>query len=90
MAVKSVTLKVNVTDGGSTDQLNKKLEKTNQLAEGASKRASMANRAASGARTQGRTEEVFEYDQARSGRGTGAAARDFAQQAQGLGGLVRL
>jgi len=30
------------------------------------------------------------YDQARAGAGTGAAGRDFANQAQGLGGLVRV
>lgn len=35
-------------------------------------------------------QESVDYGVVRSARGTGAAARDFAQQAQGLGGLVHL
>ncbi|CAB4134525.1 hypothetical protein UFOVP273_144 [uncultured Caudovirales phage] len=35
-------------------------------------------------------QESVDYGVTRSARGTGAAARDFAQQAQGLGGLVHL
>jgi len=36
------------------------------------------------------TSERLEYDQARASVGTGAAGRDFAKQAQGLGGLVHV
>lgn len=46
--------------------------------------------ATSGAAMAAYKEENTSYGVARSAVGTGAAGRDFAQQAQGLGGLVRL
>jgi len=63
-----------------SEKLNKSLERGKGIAASSGKRANMATT----------TMENVEYGQARAAGGTGAAGRDFAKQAQGLGGLVHL
>jgi lambda family phage tail tape measure protein len=68
-----------------TQALNKELTRSQQLATG-TRTGSGAVRA-----SYSSASESAAYGQARGGMGaTGAAGRDFANQAQGLGGLVRL
>ncbi len=91
MAGATVSVNLSVQDQAGTIKartneakgLNKELEKSQKLASG--KRGALAAAyAPDGA-------EVTEYGVARGSAGrTGASARDFANQAQGLGGLVRL
>lgn len=64
--------------------LNKELERSQQLTTG-TRSGSRAY-----ARTQPTKAEGEEYGVARGTIGTGAAGRDFAKQAQGLGGLVHV
>jgi lambda family phage tail tape measure protein len=91
------TVKINLSleDAGKsikarTDEvkgLNKELEKSQQLATG-TRSGSGAVKASLSPSMSG---EGTSYGQARGSMGaTGAAGRDFANQAQGLGGLVRL
>jgi lambda family phage tail tape measure protein len=69
------------------EDLNKELTKTKQLSTG----TQSGSRAVKASLTPGMGGEGTEYGRARGGMGaTGAAGRDFANQAQGLGGLVRL
>ena len=94
MAGNTVNINLNVQDqNGSvksrTDdvkRLNAELEKTQKLATGTQAGArAMARSGKSGVL------EGTEYGRGRGAMGaTGASARDFANQAQGLGGLVRL
>lgn len=96
MAGTDVKVQLDVQDKGSiksltneTKALNKELETAQKLATGtktgaSAVKASMSPKAA-------RYAEITEYGQARGSTGrTGASARDFANEAQGLGGLVRL
>jgi lambda family phage tail tape measure protein len=85
MAGNTVNINLNVRDTGNSIKdrtadargLNKELEKTVAHSKAAS-RAMAAS-------------ENIEYGRSRGAMGaTGASARDFANQAQGLGGLVRL
>ena len=62
-----------------SEKLNKSLERGRGIANNP-KKAALAPTAM----------ESIQYGQARASGGTGAAGRDFANQAQGLGGLVRL
>ena len=90
-----LNISLNVADNGSikkrtTDatELNTVLSKTEKIlarmnAPKSSYRASMGPAGEPG-------EEFAGYRQARAASGTGAASRDFAKQAQGLGGLVRV
>lgn len=100
MATNNIKVGVNVTDNGSTQkvikdvsELNKGLEKAKATA------ASLAGGGTSGSRAVAAKaapaalrKESEDYGVSRSLRpgGTGASGRDFAQEAQGLGGLVRL
>lgn len=92
----NVNVNVNVDDGGSTKKLIKSANELRTSYEGAARAASSvkANAPAPGG-TSGsrRAAEMSEtdYGRARGAAGaTGASARDFANQAQGLGGIVRL
>lgn len=79
---KGQTIKARKKD---SDELNASLEKGRQLATG----TKAGSRAAAASFSP--TMETAEYGRARGSMGaTGASARDFANQAQGLGGLVRL
>jgi hypothetical protein len=93
MAVNKVTIDLSLQDQSGTikkrtaetQTLNKELQRTQQLATG----TRSGNRALAAAYSP--TGENTAYGQARGSMGaTGASARDFANQAQGLGGLVRL
>lgn len=97
MADSTANIKVNVTSTGdealaknaaNTAASYKSVEKSLAHAAANSKRVPMANAAAKKAAIM----ENQDYNMGRSlgGSGTGAAGRDFAQQAQGLGGFVRL
>jgi hypothetical protein len=66
---------------GETKELNTELTKTQRLARSAFS-------ASSGMAPPG--QQVEDYGRGRAAIGTGAAGRDFANQAQGLGGLVRV
>lgn len=87
MAIDKVVIPVEVTSNGTTD---KEIQKANALkaayvsAAAAAKGGTAGSRAAAGMSGQ-------EYGMARgTTAATGASARDFANEAQGLGGLVRL
>lgn len=91
MAGNTVNINLNVQDqSGSVKsrtedvkRLNSELEKTQKLSTGTKTGARAMARAAA--------LEDREYNRGRGAMGaTGASARDFANQAQGLGGLVRL
>jgi hypothetical protein len=88
---------VSVTDGGTTD---KTVKKFNDLRDAAKEAGAAANKvgagtagsraAAQAARPSGGM-ETQQYNALRGTAGvTGASARDFAKQSEGLGGLVRL
>lgn len=92
MASNQVNINLNLQDQSNsiknrTDEvknLNKELQKSQNLATG-TKSGSRAAAASLGAG------QNIEYGRARGSMGsTGASGRDFANQAQGLGGLVRL
>lgn len=91
MAGRQIDVNLSVNDSGGT--LKKRNEEAKQLNQNLSRAAQMAEKAikAPAARRQAETGEGMEYNRARGAMGgTGAEARDFANQAQGLGGLVRL
>lgn len=81
------THKVIVTDGGTLKTVTNEAKGLNAELDKASKTSKTMSQAKekSGPIMQSRM-----YDNARAGRGTGAEGRDFANQAQGLGGLVRV
>jgi lambda family phage tail tape measure protein len=85
MAGNTVNFTLNLTDEGSIDVVQAKVSKLNKdltITERLGKTASAAFKASG---------ENQAYGQARGTMGgTGAGARDFANEAQGLGGLVRL
>jgi len=95
MSNTKVTVEFNLADKGNSIEksnnnakaLNKTLEKTKQLA-GSTSSGAQAVKASLGPSIPGENQA---YGQARGAMGaTGASGRDFANQAQGLGGLVRL
>lgn len=101
MATKKTTVEVEVKDNGSTAKLEQQAKKLNQsLKEAARTASSIGTGGTAGSRRlaysaqQRNAASVMtetEYNAARGAAGvTRAAARDFATQAQGLGGLVRL
>lgn len=85
MAGNTVNFTLNLTDEGSIDIVQSKVSRLNKdltITERLGKTASAAFKASG---------ENQSYGQARGTMGaTGAGARDFANEAQGLGGLVRL
>jgi lambda family phage tail tape measure protein len=89
MAGNTVNVDLTVSDSsGSLKQRNQEAKELNQNLSAAARSAEKALRPA--ARMQPRGEGT-EYGRARGSMGTtGAGARDFANQAQGLGGLVRV
>jgi len=85
-------IKIGIQVSSNTDQETKKAVGLKAAYEGAAKAAASiggtaGSRAAANAAGTG---EGTAYGVARSTVGTGAAGRDFAQQAQGLGGLVHV
>lgn len=99
MAQNDINIGLNVSSNGTLDKENAAAQKlaaalksAETAASGTSKALSSAKMAsASKAKTAApTTEEGINYGIQRAAVGTGAASRDFAQQSQGLGGLVRL
>ena len=103
MASQNVNIDVNVSDNGTAKKVVKNFQEIESAASKAQRAAqgintpqsgttgsrSVAARAAPSGSQQMMSGE--EYGRARGSAGaTGASARDFANQAQGLGGLVRL
>lgn len=91
MAGQTINVNLKMTTQGmdkasaAASQIHEKLEKANTAAAKTSKTLAAVKAASAPA-------EYTEYGRTRAMRegGTGASARDFANQAQGLGGLVRL
>lgn len=86
MANQNVNIAATVTlesrqANAALDATQKKIDKLKSTASAPSKALSKAKEL---------TDEQETYRQARAGRGTGAEGRDFAKQAQGLGGLVHV
>jgi hypothetical protein len=106
MATQNVNIGINVNDNGTAKKVVKNFQEIQAAAEGAQRAArgisqpvlsTMAPGGTSGSRKAsqptGSQQQMDNqgYGQARGSAGlTGAGARDFANQAQGLGGLVRL
>ncbi len=94
MAGNKVNIELNAIDNGTfkhrindAKELNKQVERTQQLLTG-TKTGNRAARATYGGMAGG---DVAQYNVARgAAEAGGASARDFADQARGLGGLVRL
>lgn len=92
----SNTINVNIaaSDNGSIDKVTAKTKTLNKELTKAQSTASTLGKPASGTvaynKAKAQTDDMFEYRQARGSRGTGAESRDFAKQAQGLGGLVHV
>ncbi len=97
---QDINIKMTLTDGGSVEarvsdakKLNKELDKTAETVERINKSQSAMPKSASAAVTRAgpSATEVTNYNANRGSAGAaGGTARDFAAQAQGLGGLVRL
>ena len=94
MADNNIKVNLEVSSNGTTDKELSKSEKLRKSLEGAAAAmgktgGTAGSRAVAASYTPAMTGQ--EYGQARGSTGaTGASARDFANQAQGLGGLVRL
>lgn len=91
MAGQQVNVNLTVSDqSGSLKERNKEAKELNENLSKAAQSAEKAIRQTAAAKKQPQGEGA-EYGRARGIAGaTGAGARDFANQAQGLGGLVRL
>ena len=91
MAGRQIDVNLTVSDtGGTLKQRNQEAKDLNQNLTRAAQSAERAIKAPA-ARRQAELGENMEYGRGRGAMGaTGASARDFANQAQGLGGLVRL
>lgn len=86
-----VEISLNLSDNGSirkkvkdSDDLNASLTKTERII------SKLEKPKASSYRKAAYQDEAEEYAKARGAVGTGASSRDFAKQAQGLGGLVHV
>lgn len=100
MATQKTTVVVDVVDNGSTEKLNQQAQKTHKsfkdlakTAEKISVGGTAGSKAISSSAAKGSQALMSEqeYNAARGTAGvTGASARDFARQAEGLGGVVRL
>jgi hypothetical protein len=76
-----------LADGGS---INKKTGETKALNSELTKTQKLSSRALAGESGTMSGQKVAEYGRSRATVGTGAEARDFAKQSEGLSGLVRL
>jgi len=102
MSNNTTTFNVNVTDNGSTKkvvsdvkELSQGLEAVNRMATALGKtlKAAAGTSAVANAKraTTPKSDDLSDYRMARgAGGSTGAEGRDFAKQAQGLGGLVHV
>lgn len=101
MATQKTTVVVDVTDNGTTEKLNQQAQKTHKtfkdllktagdIAVGGAKQALSLAKGPARVGSSAVMSEM-QYGAARGSAGlTGASARDFAKQAEGLSGLVRL
>jgi len=90
MATQNIQLGATLTvdnkqANASIDNTTKRVEKLNKTAASTKIGGSFA-----ASKAKESTEDSTEYRVARGARGTGAEGRDFARQAQGLGGLVHV
>lgn len=95
MATNTIKVGVNVTDNGSTSKVIKDVDQLNAKLKDAKASAGELGGSVSSRKLAAKATSVplkdRDYGVERSvGAGTGAAGRDFAKQAQGLGGIVRL
>ena len=95
MASNEIKVGVNVSDNGTAAKTEKQVDKLHKKLEQAQKTAEKVNvGGTAGSRAASQKSEKMENTGYRAARGsmgaTGAGARDFAREAQGLGGLVRL
>jgi len=95
MATNTIKVGVNVTDNGSTSKVIKDVDQLNAKLKDAKASAGELGGSVSSRKLAAKATSVplkdRDYNVERSvGAGTGAAGRDFAKQAQGLGGIVRL
>lgn len=89
MAGRQIDVNLSVNDSGGS--LKKRNEEAKQLNQNLTRAAQLAEKALKPAARFQAQGEGTEYGRARGSMGTtGASARDFANQAQGLGGLVRV
>jgi lambda family phage tail tape measure protein len=91
---ENIKIGIDIDDGGKTKNMVKDANELRKAWDGVKESSSRATHgpktlAAVKAASQP-TMEGVEYGQARAAGGTGAAGRDFAKQAQGLGGLVHV
>lgn len=90
----TIKVGINVSDNGTTKKATDAAERLKSAYDSAAKSAKSIGAAAtmsSAASRAATTPEIVAYNRQRSvGAGTGASARDFAKQSEGLGGLVRL
>lgn len=90
----TVNVSIAASDNGTIDKVTAKAKNLNKELTKSQVAASNLGKPAAGTvaynKAKAQTDEMFEYRQARGGRGTGAEGRDFAKQAQGLGGLVHV
>ncbi len=93
MATK-INVDINVSDNGTAKKSTEAAERLKKTYDAAAKSASKIGGSPTMAGAASRTSssaELVEYNRNRAlSTGTGASARDFAKQAEGLGGLVRL
>jgi hypothetical protein len=100
MATQNVNIGINVSDNGTAKKVVKNFKEITAAAVEAQKVADKLNAGTPGSRmvsakaAPGGLQGIMDTQQYGSARGsaglTGASARDFANQAQGLGGLVRV
>lgn len=84
-------IKVTLDTNGTLVQGEKEAGALNSQLVRMAANANNASRAMKAAKARSsQPSDLDEYGQARAGGGTGAAGRDFANQARGLGGLVRV
>ena len=89
--MESIKVSYELTDGGSTKKLTDLTKVLRDEVEGVQKASKAGGKTMSYAKLASQpTQEGIAYGQARAAGGTGAAGRDFAKQAQGLGGLVHV
>lgn len=87
MAGNVLNYTLSVEDNGSIKQ---RIAETKELNQNLTKAAQLSERAMKPAARRQESSEMREYGRAQGTMGTGASSRDFAKQAEGLGGLVRL
>ncbi|OQB10066.1 MAG: hypothetical protein BWY21_00550 [Parcubacteria group bacterium ADurb.Bin216] len=96
MTANNINIGINVSSNGTTDAETKKAEALSKALAGAAASASRIPKATAAARqgvaaSNNQLDTSGDSGKSRSlGAGTGAASRDFAKQASGLGGLVHV